>query len=86
MPDQNYIDNEWRPARSGATDDILNPATGAVIGTAPASEAADVDDAVTVSLNQPDDISPNTLATPIGVGDQQKGAEQQQRHHRKHSE
>ena len=36
MPDQNFIDNEWRPARSsGATDDILNPATGAVIGTAP---------------------------------------------------
>ena len=30
MPDQNFIDNEWRPARSGATDDILNPATGAV--------------------------------------------------------
>ena len=46
MPDQNFIDNEWRGARSGATDDILNPATGATIGTAPASEAADVDDAV----------------------------------------
>ena len=46
MLDQNHIDNEWRPARSGATDDILNPATGAVIGTAPASDAADVDDAV----------------------------------------
>ena len=46
MPDQNFIDNEWRPARSGATDDILNPATGAVIGTAPASDTADVDDAV----------------------------------------
>ncbi len=46
MPDQNFIDNEWRPARGGATDDIVNPATGAVIGTAPASEAADVDDAV----------------------------------------
>ena len=37
MQDQNFIDNEWRPARSGATDDIVNPATGAVIGTAPAS-------------------------------------------------
>ena len=46
MQDQNFIDNEWRPARSGATDDIVNPATGAVIGTAPASDAADVDDAV----------------------------------------
>src|SRR6476620_3445777 len=46
MRDQNFIGNEWRGARSGATDDVLNPATGAVMGTAPASEAADVDDAV----------------------------------------
>ena len=29
MQDQNFIDNEWRPARGGATDDIVNPATGA---------------------------------------------------------
>jgi len=35
MPDQNFIANEWRAARSGATDDIVNPATGAVIGTTP---------------------------------------------------
>ena len=46
MPDQNFIHNEWRPSRRGATDDILNPATGTSIGTAPASDAADVDDAV----------------------------------------
>jgi 1-pyrroline dehydrogenase len=42
----NFIGNEWRPARSGATDKILDPATGEVIGTVPSSEAADVDDAV----------------------------------------
>jgi len=42
----NFIGNEFRAARAGATDDIVNPATGAVIGTAPASDAADVDDAV----------------------------------------
>ena len=30
MQDKNFIDNDWRPARSGATDDIVNPATGAV--------------------------------------------------------
>lgn len=46
MPDQHLIANEWRDARSGATDEIVNPATDAVIGTAPASAAADVDDAV----------------------------------------
>ena len=46
MQDQNFIENEWRPARSGATDDIINPATRRVIGTAPASDVADVDDAV----------------------------------------
>ena len=46
MQDQNFIENEWRPARSGATDDIINPATERVIGTAPASDVADVDDAV----------------------------------------
>ena len=36
MQDKNFIDNDWRPARSGATDDIVDPATGAGIGTAPA--------------------------------------------------
>jgi 1-pyrroline dehydrogenase len=44
--DQNFIGGEFKPARSGATDDVLDPATGEVIGTAPASEAGDVDDAV----------------------------------------
>ena len=46
MQDRNFIGNEFRAARSGATDEIVNPATGAVIGTAPASDAADVVDAV----------------------------------------
>jgi 1-pyrroline dehydrogenase len=46
MPELNFIGGEWKPARSGATDVILNPATGAAIGTAPASDATDIDDAV----------------------------------------
>jgi len=46
VPEGNYIGNAWKPARSGATDDIIDPATGEVIGSAPASDAADVDDAV----------------------------------------
>jgi 1-pyrroline dehydrogenase len=46
MPDGNFIGNAWQPAHSGATDDIINPATGEVIGSVPSSDAADVDDAV----------------------------------------
>ena len=46
MQDQNYIGGAFTASRSGATDDVLDPATGEVIGTAPASDAADVDAAV----------------------------------------
>ena len=46
MQDQNFIGGAFRAARSGATDDVLDPATGERIGTAPASDAADVDEAV----------------------------------------
>ncbi len=46
MPDANFIGNSWQPAHSGATDDVINPATGEVISAVPSSDAADVDDAV----------------------------------------
>ena len=46
MRDQNLIDGSFVPARSGATDDVLDPATGEVMGRAPASGAEDVDAAV----------------------------------------
>jgi 1-pyrroline dehydrogenase len=46
MPDGNFIANAWQPAHSGATDEVINPATGEVIGSVPSSDAADVDDAV----------------------------------------
>ena len=46
MQDQNFIGGAFRAARSGATDDVLDPATGERIGTAPASDAPDVDEAV----------------------------------------
>jgi 1-pyrroline dehydrogenase len=42
----NYINGELVAARDGATDDIVNPATGEVIATAASSGAADVDAAV----------------------------------------
>jgi acyl-CoA reductase-like NAD-dependent aldehyde dehydrogenase len=43
---QNYIGGEWRDSRSGATIDVLNPATGAVLTSVAAGDADDVADAV----------------------------------------
>jgi len=43
------IGGEERQARSGERFDVVNPATGEVIGTAPSAGAADVDDAVAAS-------------------------------------
>ena len=44
--DSNFIGGDWRPAADGATDEVVNPATGGVIGSVPASSAADIDAAV----------------------------------------
>ncbi len=46
MPHQNFIAGRWVDAQDGATDTVLNPATGEAIATVPASGAADVDAAV----------------------------------------
>ncbi|MGZ4676902.1 MAG: gamma-aminobutyraldehyde dehydrogenase [Acidimicrobiia bacterium] len=46
MPNENFIAGAWVPARSGATDEVLDPATGEVIASVPSSDAADVDAAV----------------------------------------
>jgi 1-pyrroline dehydrogenase len=46
MPNENYIGGKWVPAKSGATDEVVNPATGEVLAAVPASDAADVEDAV----------------------------------------
>jgi len=46
MPDQNFIGGSWVDARSGAIDEVLNPATGEVLAKVPASDAADIDAAV----------------------------------------
>lgn len=41
-----YIDGQWVPAASGATYDIVNPATGARIGSAPEGDARDCEKAI----------------------------------------
>ena len=43
---QNFIDGKWVDAQDGEPFDVFNPATGAVIATAPHSKPADVDAAV----------------------------------------
>ena len=40
---QNFIDGEWVDARDGERFDVLDPATGEVIATAPNSKPVDVD-------------------------------------------
>lgn len=43
---QLLIDGQWKPARSGKTINVLNPATEEVIGTVAHAEKADLDDAL----------------------------------------
>jgi betaine-aldehyde dehydrogenase len=43
---QNYIDGKWVDAQDGDRFDVFDPATGAVIATAPQSKQSDVDAAV----------------------------------------
>jgi len=45
----NYIGGTWLPSANGATAEVINPATGAPIGTVPVSTPADVDAAVQVA-------------------------------------
>jgi acyl-CoA reductase-like NAD-dependent aldehyde dehydrogenase len=46
MQTLNFIAGELRAARSGATDDVINPATGAVLAQVASAGTEDVDDAV----------------------------------------
>ena len=46
MSHENFIGGRWTPARSGATDAVLNPATGEVLAEVASSDAADVEAAV----------------------------------------
>ena len=45
----NFIDGKSLPAKSGATSEIINPATGTAYATAPVSGAADVDGALSAA-------------------------------------
>jgi 1-pyrroline dehydrogenase len=60
MPDQNFIAGKWVDARGGATDDVLNPATGEVLAKVPASGAEDIDAAVAAAAAAFDEWSSMT--------------------------
>lgn len=49
MSRENFIGGAWVPAKSGATDEVLAPATGESIATVASSDAADVDAAVSAA-------------------------------------
>lgn len=51
MLSSNFINGEWRDSLDGATDSVINPATGEAIGSVPSSGVADVDAAVTAAAN-----------------------------------
>jgi gamma-glutamyl-gamma-aminobutyraldehyde dehydrogenase len=55
LPQNAWIDGGYRPAISGKTFETVNPATGAVIGTVAACDAADVDLAVAKAREAFDD-------------------------------
>jgi 1-pyrroline dehydrogenase len=49
MSRENFIGGAWVPAKSGATDEVLAPATGESIAAVASSDAADVDAAVSAA-------------------------------------
>jgi betaine-aldehyde dehydrogenase len=59
---ENFIDGAFRPALDGATEPVLNPATGEEIAQAPLSGAADIDLAVTAARRAFDGWSQTTPA------------------------
>jgi 1-pyrroline dehydrogenase len=49
IPAANFVDGKFSPAVDGASDAVLNPATGEVLGMVPSSSAADVHLAVSAA-------------------------------------
>ena len=60
---QNFIDGEFVEPAEGATEDVLNPATGEVIAQAPLSGAEDVNRAVAAARRAFDEGLFSTVLT-----------------------
>ena len=76
MARDNFIGGAWKPARSGATDAVLAPATGAVLDEVASSDAADVNDAVPfcASLARPVSVRPRSVPRLHGQWDASSSA------------
>jgi len=61
-----FIDNTWQPAQSGRTIAMLAPATGQVIASIAAGDAADVDLAVAAARRALDGAWGRLTATERG--------------------
>jgi 1-pyrroline dehydrogenase len=51
VPHENFIGGEWSPAKDGATDTVLDPATGEVLAEVASSGVIDAEAAVTAAAN-----------------------------------
>src|SRR5262245_63931380 len=49
MAHENFIGGTWRAAKSGKTDEVVNPATGETIAEVASSDRDDVDEAVSAA-------------------------------------
>src|SRR5258705_5129369 len=61
MARDNFIGGAWRPAHSRATDEVIEPATGARLDEVASSDRADVDDAVAAAAGA---FNPRPATTP----------------------
>ncbi|MCW5982992.1 MAG: CoA-acylating methylmalonate-semialdehyde dehydrogenase [Bryobacteraceae bacterium] len=59
---RNYINGRWAPPRTGERAELRNPATGELLGLAPAGDASDVADAVEAAAK----AFPRWKETPVG--------------------
>jgi acyl-CoA reductase-like NAD-dependent aldehyde dehydrogenase len=76
VPHENFIGGAWKPAATGATDKVLNPATGEVIAQVPSSDATDADaavavaaDAIEANLDDLKQIEVTNVGKPVSIID-----------------
>ena len=62
-----FINGEWVEAASGATDEVLNPATEEVVATVPRAAEEDVNRAVTAA-REVSTVSGSSQGASGGVG------------------
>src|SRR6478752_4303223 len=69
MARDNFIGGAWRPARSGATDEVIEPATGMRLDEVASSDRADVDDAVAADMPKLQELEIRNVGKPRSIID-----------------